>query len=82
MIAYLTSCALSVESPAQLLWELNYTHSLAVFGDGEELRNETYFEGPWVELSWLFGGFGFVCLCVCPLCFYGVRESNPRFHTC
>lgn len=54
MIAYLTSCALSVESPAQLLWELNYTHSLAVFGDREDLRNETYFEGPWVELSWLF----------------------------
>lgn len=78
MIAYLTSCALSVESPAQLLREVNCIHSLAVFGDGEDLRNETYFEDPWVELSWLFWGFGFVCLCVCPLCFYSVRESEPQ----
>lgn len=41
MIAYLTSCALSLESPAQLLWELNCIHGLAVFGDGEDLRKET-----------------------------------------
>lgn len=54
IIAYLTSYALSVESPAQLLWELKCIHSLAVLGDGEDLRNETYFEGLWVELSWLF----------------------------